>query len=200
MIQCYDTLTNGESDMKKLNTILLLSLIVANMTTVVFADTNHDMFIAMTFTPSITSELKDKTADSSSQMLGVYIGHKSLISEKIGMYIGFDTTLNEPYATWEPTIYHNYTIFNAGLTFSPIKQLTVLAGVGYSSDKVSEKILIDRYFYYDDLVDVEDIKDLEKNNDINFNMELMYEINRFGIIAGYNSAPKAFNIGLSFSF
>lgn len=31
----------------------------------------------MTFTPEINSELKDKTADSSSKMLGIYTGHKS---------------------------------------------------------------------------------------------------------------------------
>ena len=193
-------LTSGEQDMKKLNTILLLSLIVANMNSVVFADIDNNMFIAMTFTPNISSELEHKVVDSSSDMLGAYIGHKSLFGEKIGMYIGFDTTLNEPHASLEPIVYHNYTIFNAGLTFSPIKQLTFLAGVGYSSDKVSEKILIDRYFDYDELVDVEDIKTLERNNDINFNMEVMYEINRFGLIAGYNSAPKAFNIGFSISF
>jgi len=186
--------------MKKLNRILLLSLIVANMSSVVFAEMNNDIFIAMTFTPNISSELEHKVVDSSSDMLGVYIGHKSLFSEKIGMYVGFDTTLNQPYASWEPIVYHNYTLINAGLTFSPIKKLTFLAGVGYSSDKVSEKVLIDRYWDYDELVDVEDIKDLEKNNDINFNMEVMYEINRFGIIAGYNSAPKAFNIGVSISF
>lgn len=189
--------------MKKLNKIFLLSLIFANMTSVVFADTNKDtkIFVAITFTPEINSDLKDKTADSSSVMLGGYAGHKSLISEKIGLYIGFDGTLNEPYATWEPKIYHNINIINAGLTFSPINQLTFLAGVGYSQDRVNEKILVDRYYDYDDgWVDYEEISTLEDNDQLNFNMEVMYEINRFGVIAGYNSAPKAFNFGLSFSF
>jgi hypothetical protein len=40
-----------------MTTLLLLILIVANMNSVVFADTNNDMFIAMTFTPNISSEL-----------------------------------------------------------------------------------------------------------------------------------------------
>jgi hypothetical protein len=49
-MQCYYLLTSGEQDMKKVNTILLLSLIVANMNSVVFADIDNNMFIAMTFT------------------------------------------------------------------------------------------------------------------------------------------------------
>lgn len=187
--------------MKKLNKIFLLTLIVANMTSVVFADTDTRIFAAITFTPEINSDLKDKTADSSSQMLGLYAGHKSLISKQIGVYIGFDGTLNESDATWEPRVYHNYTIFNAGLTFSPINQLTFLAGVGYAWDRVNEKVLVDTYYDYDDgWIDVEEISTLEDNDQLNFNMEVMYEINRFGIIAGYNSAPKAFNFGISFSF
>jgi hypothetical protein len=45
-------------------------------------NTDNNMFIAMTFTPNISSELEHKVVDSSSDMLGAYIGHKSLFSEK----------------------------------------------------------------------------------------------------------------------
>jgi len=62
------------------------------MTTVVFADTNNNRFIALTFTSNITSELKGKTVESS-DMLGVYAGIKNLISKEIGVYIGFDARI-----------------------------------------------------------------------------------------------------------
>ena len=176
---------------------IFLSLIVVNMTSVVFADMNKDrnIFMAITYTPNITSKIKDNNLDSS-DMLGVYGGMKNLINKKIGVYIGIDTTINE-FANDDPKLYYDYTLINAGLTFSPTKQLTFLAGVGYSWDELNEKPFIcwnceEEWDY--------DINTLEKNNDINFNMEVMYEINRFGIIAGYNSAPNAFNIGVSMSF
>ncbi len=185
--------------MKKLKKFFLLSLIVANITPVVFADTNNNRFIAISFTPNISSEIKDKTLDSS-DMLGVYGGIKNFISEKIGIYIGFDATVNE-FANENPKLYYDYTLINAGLTFSPTKQLTFLAGVGYSWDELNEKPLIfNDSDCWNCLDESEDIKTLEENSQLNFNMEVMYEINRFGIIAGYNTAPKAYNIGISMSF
>ncbi len=191
--------------MKKLNTILFLALIVANINSVVFADINKNkdknFFIGVTYTPKISSDLTYEAVDYSSYILGLYAGHKKLISEKFGMYIGLEGTLDQPYPTWEPQVYHDYSIINLGITYSPIKKLTFLAGVGYSQDSVNESILIDSYYDYDGLVDIEEIVTLEENSDINFNMEVMYQVKfGLGIIAGYNSVPNAFNIGLSISF
>ena len=82
-----------------------------------------------------------------------------------------------------------YTLFNAGLTVSPTKSLTLMAGVGYSQESAE---YADNGTYR---ISIED------NEQINYNFEVSYDINeKYGIVAGYNTAPEAYNVGVKVAF
>jgi hypothetical protein len=123
-------------------------------------------------------------------MIGVSVGKKNFFSEKIGGYLGFDKSYNSVGEDGQShEVMYAYTIFNAGLTFTPVKELTLMAGVGYSQESAE---YADNGDYF---VSIED------NEQMNYNFEAIYNItNKYGIVVGYNTAPEAYNVGVSVSF
>jgi hypothetical protein len=64
-----------------------------------------------------------------------------------------------------------------------------MAGVGYSQESAE---YADNSDYF---VSIED------NEQMNYNFEAIYNItNKYGIVVGYNTAPEAYNVGVSVSF
>lgn len=147
-------------------------------------------FIAMTWSP----DTKDGTIEGydlkGNGMIGLYGGKTNFISHNIGLYGGFDmsyNTVDESQTSHE--VMYSYRIINGGLTYSPTNNLTFMGGVGYSMESAEFMQNGNNY------------QSIEDNDQINFNAELSYKIgDTYGIIAGYNSAPEAYNVGFIMSF
>ena len=179
--------------MKISKKVFMASLAVITITTSVIADEQIPLkgntFGAITWSPNT----KDGTIEGynlkGSGMIGIYGGKKDYISDKFGLYGSFDASYNKVDDTQSSDVMYSYRIFNVGATYTPMKDLTLMGGVGYSMENAE-------FMYYG-----ENYRSIEDNDQINFNVEAMYNItDDIGLIAGYNTAPEAFNVGVSFSF
>lgn len=151
---------------------------------------NDGTFVIGTWTPDTKSGTIGDYELQGNGMIGVAIGKSNLFTENIGGYIGFEKSYNTVGEDGRSNeVMYAYTIYNAGLTFSPTKSLTVMAGVGYSQESAE---YADNGNYF---VTIED------NEQINYNFEVSYNITKeYGIVAGYNTAPEAYNVGVKVVF
>jgi hypothetical protein len=183
--------------MTKINKILLapLSIITLLNTALLAEETSSPLpsngtFIALTWSP----DTKDGTIEGQelkgNGMIGLYGGKTNFISDNLGVYGGFDmsyNTVDETETSHE--VMYSYRIINVGLTYTPIKDLTLMAGIGYSIE--SAEFMQNGSNY----------QSIEDNDQVNFNAEVSYKIgDSYGVITGYNTAPEAFNIGFIMSF
>ena len=183
--------------MKNMYKIMLapLSIVTLLTTTIVAEETSSikqpdGTFIAMTWSP----DTKDGTIEGydlkGNGMLGLYGGKTNFISNSLGIYGGFDMSYNTVDETGTSNeVMYSYRIINAGITYTPVKDLTLMVGVGYSMESAEFMQNGNNY------------QSIEDNDQVNFNTEVSYKIgDTYGIIAGYNTAPEAFNIGVIMSF
>lgn len=173
--------------MKTINKIAL-GIMLASIHSVSFAE--NEKFIALTITPSPKDGSIQNVELEASSMAGVYFGKKNIFSKKIGLYAGGEIPAYERDSNGNSRqVNYSYKILNAGLTYSPNEKLSLLAGVGYSWEN-AEFIAGNALF-----------QSVEDNDQVNFNAEVMYKLgNKFGVIGGFNSAPKAYNLGVSYQF
>ena len=175
------------------NTILASMLLVGIGSTAVAGDyleSGSGMFAALTWSPDTDSGTIEGKEYDGSGMIGVLIGHKKLITDNIGAYFGgdFSYTKVDDSGTSNEAIY-SYRIVNVGATFTPMESLTLMGGIGYTTEH-------GEFSYYGTHYESE-----EDHSQMNFHIGGMYNItNQFGLVIGYNTAPSAINYGVSFSF
>ena len=151
---------------------------------------NDGTFVIATWSPDTKSGTISGYELKGNGMIGVSGGKKNLFSDSVGGYIGFDKSYNSVGEDGRSNeVMYAYTIFNAGLTFTPTESLMLMAGVGYSQESAE---------YADNGTHWISIED---NDQINYNFEVSYKITeKYGIVAGYNTAPEAYNVGVEVSF
>ena len=151
---------------------------------------NDGTFVIATWSPDTKSGTIGGYELQGNGMIGVAIGKTNFFTDGIGGYLGFDKSYNTVGEDGRSNeVMYAYTIFNVGLTISPIKSLTLMAGVGYSQESAE---YADNGNYF---VSIED------NDQINYNFEVSYDINdKYGIVAGYDTAPEAYNVGVKVTF
>ena len=175
--------------MKNINKIVL-GIILLSTQSISFAQAEN--FVAITITPSPKDGVIADRKFEASSMAGIYLGRKNLFSKKIGAYIGGEIPAYKTNSSGNSTeVNYSYKLINAGLTYSPNEKLSFLAGAGYSYENAE--------FVADNGSTL--FQSLEDNDQVNFNAAVMYKMGkRFGVIGGFNSAPKAYNIGISYQF
>ena len=178
-----------------LSTLALLSVgtttnLLAEDSTSMSGVKNDGTFVIATWSPDTKSGTVSGHELKGNGMIGVSGGKKNLFSNNVGGYIGFDKSYNSVGEDGRSNeVMYAYTIFNAGLTFTPTESLTLMAGVGYSQESAE---YADNGNYY---VSIED------NDQMNYNFEASYKINeKYGLVVGYNTAPEAYNVGVEVRF
>jgi len=178
--------------MKILKTIMLSSvlLIATNSSLYGGVFSADDAFLTLTWSPSTSDGEIDGNQFDGAGMIGFTIGKKSLISEKIGAYFGGDFSYNKVDENDNSSqIVYSYKIVNLGLTFTPIDSLTLMGGIGYSTENA--KFVSQGDFYESD----------KKNSQKNFNATIMYDISDgLGVALSYNTASSSIGYGLSINF
>jgi len=126
----------------------------------------------------------------------VLIGSKDLFSESFGGYftIGgtYDHNREEKEENGEIENINKHNIYNVGLAYSPIRSVTLLAGLGQGSSQghVYEEIGTNKYnnFY------------TKKDKDINYNLGLNFSGDTFGIIAMYDTYSSVASLGITYQW
>lgn len=123
-------------------------------------------------------------------ILGFYIGRKKMFFNRVGLYGGYEFSPKQVDINGNSKkISYTYSIFNLGLSYSIGDKFTLMTGVGKSKEKAS--FVLNGSLY----------ESKESKTKTNHNVSAMYRIGKnAGIIAGYNSAPSAYGLGISFEF
>jgi len=178
--------------MKILKTVILSSLFLISGVSSLDAKgfDYKDTFVALTWSPSTADGKIEGVPFDGSGMIGFVLGNKKIINENIGAYFGGDFSYNkvdETDTSYKAT--YNYKIVNLGVTFTMFDKLTLMGGVGYSTENAE---FSSGGTYY---------KSDEKNTQTNFNFGVSYNIlDDFGVVVTYNTAPSSIGYGLSLSF
>ena len=171
----------------------ILSIALVSITTQVvmveaFADSKN--FAALAVSPNSKSGTINGREFDGAPILEFYIGRKKMFFNTIGLYGNYGMTVYEADLDgYSDEIAYTYSIFNLGLTYSLGDRFTLMTGIGKSKERAE--------FMYANKV----YQSKASKTKTNYNLEAMYRIGKsVGIIAGYNSAPGAYNIGMSFEF
>jgi hypothetical protein len=173
---------------------LLSMLILSSSTSIVIAEetfrSEKKNFGAITLSPSTKDGVIYNQKFDGDAILGFYVGRKKMLFNTVGLYGGYEFSPKKVDVNGNSRkISYTYSILNLGLTFSLGDKFTLMTGVGKSKERAS-------FVAYGTLYESKESK--TKNN---YNVEAMYRIGKsVGVIAGYNSAPDAYNLGLSFAF
>jgi opacity protein-like surface antigen len=179
--------------MKIVKNTILASMLIAGLGSTAIADNLEEgsgKFAGLTWSPNTNDGTIEGYEFDGSGMLGFLGGNKKLITDSVGGYFDFDMS----YETVDETdtskkVIYSYTIANLGITYSPIDNLTLFGGIGYTWEK-------GKYTYYGTNYESD-----EDHNQINFHLGTMYKItDTFGLVVGYNTAPSAINYGFSVEF
>ena len=132
---------------------------------------------------SYTEETKDLTVNNQiwkgQSMAGLKFGGNKGTSFYFDVKGGGESDDNEE------TEYH-YLILNIGMTYT-VDNFTFMGGIGYSSATLD---------YPGDEGDSSN--DEPSNDDINFNIGLMYKFGVFGLSIEYDTVPQAMSLGLAY--
>jgi hypothetical protein len=179
--------------MKIVKNTILASMLIAGLGSTAVADgleNGSGTFGAVTWSPSTDGGTIEGYEFDGSGMIGFLGGNKKLITDNIGGYLGADVsyeTVDET-DTSKEAIY-SYMIVNIGATYSPIDDLTLLGGIGYTWEK-------GKYTYYGTSYETK-----EDHNQMNVHLGAMYTLfDTWGLVVGYNTAPAAINYGVTFAF
>lgn len=103
---------------------------------------------------------------------GVFGGSKNYITDGIGFYGGLNYS-------------NDYSTLNVGLTLDFINDITLLGGIGSSTEEKEDS--------HGNKIDTE--------SKTNYNMVIMYNFSdKFGVTIGYDTVPSSINCGLSMYF
>ena len=150
----------------------------------------EDSFVALTWSPSTADGKIENVSFDGAGMIGFVLGDKKLISNNFGAYFAGDFSYNkvdETDTSYKTT--YNYKIINLGLTFTMFDTLTLMGGIGYSTENA--EFSSGGEYYKSDV----------KNTQTNFNFGVNYNIfDGLGMVVTYNTAPSAIAYGLSINF
>ena len=179
--------------MKNIKRTILISMFIVGLNSTAVADnlkSKSGIFGAFTWTPNTDGGSIQGYKFDGSGMVGAIVGHKKLITDNLGAYLGVDMSYTkvDDTGTSNEALY-SYSIINIGVTFMPINRLTLIGGVGHSTE-------YGEYSYYGT-----HYKTDEDVSQTNLNFGVMYDItDNVGLVVGYNTAPSALNYGFSVTF
>jgi hypothetical protein len=178
--------------MKILKTVILSSILLTSGVSSLNADffDYKDTFVALTWSPSTADGKIENVPFDGAGMIGFVLGDKKLISDNIGAYFSGDFSYNKVDETdTSYKVTYNYKIVNFGITFSMFDKLTLMGGIGYSSENA--EFSSGGVYYNSDVT----------NTQTNYNFGASYNVlDNFGVVVTYNTAPSSIGYGLSFSF
>ena len=168
----------------------------------------NDHFIALTWAPESESGFIKNQKLSGEDMLAIYFGEKNLFNDYFGLYVSLSCTLS---TSDESRLDNNvlkyfYNIYNIGLTYSPTSDFILLGGIGYSEERDELKyreeseVTCDSFGFCQTISNY-NYKSKQTYHRKNLNAGIMYSFeNNFGVMVGYDSAPKALSFGAFWLF
>ena len=178
--------------MKKIiNSVVVASLLLLGTTSSIFGnEVEGGNFGAFVITPETADGTVSGYQLDGTFMLGLYGGDKQMFGENLGLYGGFDISVNttDETDTSDKAIY-SYTNINLGVTYGLSKELTLLGGLGLSMQE-------GQFVYYGTRY-----KTKADENELNFQVGVMYEFaDRLGALIKYDTASESVGGGITYSF